>query len=230
MRDNLKQISDGKLYDLNDMVKVGCHDCNGCSQCCCGMGQSILLDPLDVYRLEKNLEQSLEQMLSGPVELHVEDGLILPNLKMRESSGDGVSASGQQCFFLNEQGRCSIHAFRPGICRLFPLGRNYEGDRLNYFLLKDACPAKNKSKIKVSRWLDTEGLREYQQFLIRWHGFTKALRGKMQESTSDEKLLRQTNMLFLQIFYMKSYETEDLEQFYKEFYSRLCLYEKSLIQ
>ena len=27
----LKDISDGKLYSSNDMVKVGCHDCIGCS-------------------------------------------------------------------------------------------------------------------------------------------------------------------------------------------------------
>ena len=48
---NLKEISDGKLYDANDMVKVGCDDCKGCSSCCRGMGESILLDPMDIYRL-----------------------------------------------------------------------------------------------------------------------------------------------------------------------------------
>ena len=36
---------DMKLYDLNDMVKAGCRDCQGCCDCCCGMGQSIVLDP-----------------------------------------------------------------------------------------------------------------------------------------------------------------------------------------
>mgnify|MGYP006990369988 CR=1 FL=1 len=33
---------DMKLYDLNDMVKAGCRDCQGCCDCCCGMGQSIV--------------------------------------------------------------------------------------------------------------------------------------------------------------------------------------------
>lgn len=224
MDGSLKQISDGKLYNLNDMVKVGCHDCNGCSQCCCDMGQSILLDPMDAYGLEKNLGQTFEQLMAGPVELHVEDGLILPNLKMQKSVSAGVFRAAEKrnlishCYFLNEQGRCSIHGFRPGICRLFPLGRNYDGDKLNYFLLTDVCPAKNKSKMKVSRWLDTDGIREYQQFLIRWHGFTKALRIKLQENASDEDWTRQMNMLFLQVFYVKTYEKED---FYSEFYARL---------
>ena len=78
MEEYLKDISDGKLYSSNDMVKVGCHDCNGCSACCCDMGESILLDPMDVWRLERNLGQSFEQLLAGAIDLHVEDGLILP--------------------------------------------------------------------------------------------------------------------------------------------------------
>lgn len=35
---NLEEISDGRLYDENDMVKAGCDDCKGCSACCRGMG------------------------------------------------------------------------------------------------------------------------------------------------------------------------------------------------
>ena len=78
--ENLTHVSDTKLYEINDMVKVGCHDCAGCSLCCQNMGDSIILDPYDVFRLTNNLNLSFEQLLSGYVELHVEDGLILPNL------------------------------------------------------------------------------------------------------------------------------------------------------
>ena len=28
---DIKEISDGKLYTANDMVKTDCHDCIGCS-------------------------------------------------------------------------------------------------------------------------------------------------------------------------------------------------------
>lgn len=211
MDNNLNEISDGKLYGLNDMVKVGCHDCAGCSLCCRDMGESILLDPYDVFRLTKNLNRTFEQLLAGPIELHVEDGLILPNLKM-QGDADPV------CSFLDEQGRCSIHAFRPGLCRLFPLGRNYEENKLNYFLLVHECPAKNKSKMKVSKWLDTERIKEYQDFLVVWHDLTKGLRLQAGEHASDDTYAKQLNMAFLQIFYMKPYESED---FYTEFRSRM---------
>ena len=31
------------LYSSNDMAKLGCNECSGCSECCRGMGQSIVL-------------------------------------------------------------------------------------------------------------------------------------------------------------------------------------------
>ena len=213
MDNSRNAVSDGKLYNWNDLVKVGCHDCSGCSACCRDMGQSVLLDPMDVFRLERNLGQSFEQLLAGPAELHVEDGLILPNLKM--------AGEEPRCFFLNEQGRCAIHAFRPGICRLFPLGRDYEEGRLRYFLLTDACPAKNKSKVKVRKWLDMEGLAEYESFLVRWHGLTKEQRQRLTAQADQEEEAKRLNLSFLQIFYMTPYEGED---FYGEFYRRMEIF------
>ena len=41
----LSEISDGKLYTANDMVKADCRDCEGCSACCRNMGNSLQLDP-----------------------------------------------------------------------------------------------------------------------------------------------------------------------------------------
>lgn len=115
---SLEEISDGKLYTANDMVRADCGDCAGCSACCHGMGQSIVLDPYDLYRLTKGLGTDFEGLMERYIELNVVDGIILPNLKM--------SGAAESCGFLDENGRCSIHLYRPGICRLFPLGRYYE--------------------------------------------------------------------------------------------------------
>ena len=59
----MAEISDGKLYSRDDMVKVGCDDCRGCSACCHGMGNSIVLDPYDVYRLTTLRGDTLEHLL-----------------------------------------------------------------------------------------------------------------------------------------------------------------------
>ena len=60
---DMKEISDGRFYGLNDMVKADCRDCAGCSACCHGMGSSIVLDPYDIYRLSGGLGVSMEALL-----------------------------------------------------------------------------------------------------------------------------------------------------------------------
>ena len=48
---NLNEISDGNLYTANDLVRADCGGCHGCSDCCQGMGDSIILDPYDFYQV-----------------------------------------------------------------------------------------------------------------------------------------------------------------------------------
>lgn len=214
--ENLKRISDGRLYGVHDMAKVGCHGCKDCSRCCRGMGESIVLDPYDAYQLTVNLGRTFEQLLSDSlVELHVMDGLIVPNLKMR--------ADTDACAFLNESGRCGIHAFRPGLCRIFPLGRNYDGGTLTYFVLREECPMPNKTKVRIDKWLDTPDLKEKQKFLITWHEFVKKLRRAIAES--GDAAARAMNVKTLQNLYFKPYDTGQNAAasggFYEEFYLRL---------
>ena len=164
---SLDEISDGKLYDLNDCVKADCHDCQGCSSCCRGMGSSILLDPLDVHRLRMHLGKSFDELLEEALELRMVDGTILPNLRM--------AGSREACVFLSGEGRCGIHAARPGICRLFPLGRYYEDRSFRYFLQVKECKRQNRSKVKVRRWIDMPDFNRYEQFIADWHYFLKDL-------------------------------------------------------
>ena len=80
---DMADISDGKYYSSGDLVKAGC---SGCGSCCRGMGKSIVLDPLDIFRLTTRLGCTFEQLLKEKIELSVADGIILPNLKMAEAS------------------------------------------------------------------------------------------------------------------------------------------------
>lgn len=207
---SLEEISDGRLYGLNDMVKADCRDCKGCSACCQGMGSSIVLDPLDMYRLCSGLHKTPEELLNTCLELNVCDGSILPNLKM--------TGEREQCVFLNEEGRCSIHALRPGICRLFPLGRFYENGSFRYFLQVHECRKENRSKIKVHKWIDTPDLKRNQKFVSDWHYFLKAVQ-EILANTTDTQLIRNLNVYVVNRFYVKPYEDE--EDFYEQFYRRL---------
>lgn len=206
---SLEEISDGRLYTGNDMVKADCGDCVGCSACCHGMGESIVLDPLDIYRLTANLEMSFDALMQRYIELNVVDGVILPNLKM--------TGPGEACGFLDEKGRCSIHPYRPGICRLFPLGRYYEGGEFRYFLQVHECKKENRTKVKVKKWIDTPNVKQYEQFVNDWHNFLL----KMQERAADskEQTARQISMFILNQFYRKPYESSG--NFYSQYEERM---------
>lgn len=208
---NMKEISDGKLYGPNDLVKADCGDCHGCFACCQKMGQSIVLDPLDIYRLTKHLNVSFEQLLADKIELNVVDGLILPNLKM--------SGTEERCAFLNEEGRCSIHQFRPGICRLFPLGRYYNNGSFQYFLQIHECKKENRTKVKVKKWIDTPDLKQNEKYILEWHDFVIELQEQLMEMT-DESYSKKINLFLLQSFFVEPYDMQT--DFYIQFGNRLA--------
>lgn len=205
---DLSEISDGRLYSANDMVKADCGGCEGCFACCVGMGESIVLDPLDVHRLMRGLDVDFEGLLQAGVELHVVDGLILPNLKM--------TGKRESCSFLSEEGRCTVHAFRPGICRLFPLGRYYEDEGFRYFLQIHECRKETRGKIKVKKWLEEPNLKAYEAYILKWHRFLLAC--EEAAKTLDEENLRILTLYILKTFYQTPYTEAD---FYREFYRRL---------
>lgn len=206
---DINEISDGKLYGPNDMVKADCGDCKGCSACCQGMGESIVLDPFDMYRLTIGLGVSFEQLLGDKIELNVFDGMILPHLKM--------AGEQEACAFLNAQGRCSVHPYRPGICRLFPLGRIYENGGFQYFLQIHECKNENRTKVKVKKWIDTPDLKQNDEFILLWHDFVAEMQERMMKA-GDEALFKKVNMFLLQSFFIEAYQSED---FYGQFKARM---------
>lgn len=208
---SLEEISDGKLYGSGDMVKVGCDDCRGCSACCKGMGKSIVLDPCDVFRLEEGLGRSFEALLADKLELNLVDGLILPNL--RQEGPD------EACAFLNEEGRCRIHPYRPGICRMFPLGRIYEDHGFRYFNQIHECRKENRTKVKIRKWLDTPDLARYEQFILDWHDFLAEAGEAANRPEGGETARKRIAMLVLNCFYLNPYGKE--RSFYDQFYERL---------
>ena len=91
----LEEISDGKLYESNDLVKAETNNCSGCRALCCkNMDKSIVLDPRDIFELtigrffDENKEQIGETISfndlvdSKKIALNIVDGVILPNITM----------------------------------------------------------------------------------------------------------------------------------------------------
>lgn len=207
---NLQEETDGKLYSCKDEVYIGCNDCEGCHLCCTGMGKSIVLDPYDVYRLRKGLNLRFEELLKDKIELSVVDGLVLPNLCL--------AGEEEKCGFLNSDGRCSIHDIRPGICRLFPLGRMYNENRdFDYIFQVNECPKEDKTPVRIEEWLDTPSLRKYEKYIAEWHFFLKDVNAVL--VNADDSIGKNAGIVILKWFYLEF--PVDVNDFYKEFYIRL---------
>ncbi len=206
---DLAEVSDGRLYTSGDMVKIGCNDCAGCSECCRVVEDTIILDPYDIWQLERHLAAGFEALMESRIRLSVVDGIIQPHLYVRPN--------GAGCTFLGADGRCGIHESRPGFCRMFPMGRIYEDGDFRYFLQVHECGYPNKTKIKLKKWLGIPDLGRYEKFVKDWHFFLKKVQGILGETENDD-VVKSVNMFVLNLFYVKPYETED---FYEQFYERL---------
>nr|MCR5117722.1 YkgJ family cysteine cluster protein [Lachnospiraceae bacterium] len=105
---DLSKVTDNRLYTKDDIVNISCDGCKGCSDCCKSVGDSIILDPFDMYNLSKATGKSFEALMEDVIEIRLIDNIILPNMMISDETG---------CKMLDENGRCSIHALRPGFCR-----------------------------------------------------------------------------------------------------------------
>ncbi len=215
-RMSLSDISNLRLYDENDMVKADCMGCQGCFSCCQGMGESVILDPFDVYRLTVGLQRPMQELLASALELNVVDGVVLPNLRM-----SGVE---ERCVFLNGEGRCSIYSLRPGICRIFPLGRYYENGSFRYFLQTGEC-THSRSKVKVGKWIDTPDYRCNREFVTGWHYLVNQAEILLREN-GEEDFCRNLNLFLLNTFYMAPYDPK--RDFYEQFEEREARYRETV--
>ena len=194
------------------MVKADCRGCEGCSECCRGMGSSIILDPIDIWRMQKGIGEGFQTLLEeNRIELNIVDGLVLPNLKM--------DTEREVCPFLDGRGRCSIHACRPGLCRLFPLGRYYEESGFQYFIQIHECRKQDRGKIKIKKWLGIPNLKAYENYIMEWHSFLNQCENAL--DILSEENVRILTLYVLRRFYESAYMAADEKGFYEEFAARL---------
>ena len=201
----LDEISDGKLYDIGDMVKADTGGCTGCSDCCKDVGDLVVLTPFDVNEIVNFLGVSFDELLGDKIVLRETNKISLPYLKMQDKN--------KYCSFLNKEGRCTIHSKRPNICRLFPLGRVYKGDDFKYFLQIGNCPKDNLQEVKVESCLGIDNYDENKKFILEWHKFIKALTFRL-KFVRDEEEIAKVNETLLNGFYRTSVKEAD---FYSEF-------------
>ncbi len=205
----MNMISDGNLYEAGDTVPADSLGCKDCSYCCESMCDTIVIDPYDLYSMEKELHKNFSALINeNYLEMGLHNLLRLPQIK---NTGAG-------CGFLTEERRCGIYDIRPGICRLFPLGRYYHDDTFSYILQTHGCKVDNKGPVKISDWINIPDLEKYETYVNRWHYFIKKHSNFIMNSKDYEEKKR-INERLLNYFYEKNYNIET--DFYDQFYRRM---------
>ena len=89
--------------------------------------------------------------------------------------------------------------------------------RMGDFLIFSRPGNVRRSKVKVSKWIDTPELTRNQQFTLQWHDLLHAMEERL--TGEDEGKQREENLLLLRLFYLLPYEgTID---FYTQFTERM---------
>ena len=202
-----------RLYGAQDMARIASSACAGCGACCRGMGDTIVLDPCDVTQICAAAGSTFQDLMGAGIDLHVEEGVILPHIMMREET--------ESCYYLGEDGKCSIHPYRPGICRLFPLGRQFGQEKTSYFIVPGGCVKGGLSKVRIDRWIGIPDLPRHEAYKADWHSLLRTLKARIAAEESGE-VQRNINLFFLRTFFMEPYRAAfPAEEFYREIAERI---------
>lgn len=144
----------------NQLNKDDCYNfkCNKCGKCCTNH-TGIILTPFDIYNMAKKLEMSIENAISLYCVRYIGKTSQLPI----------VAFEAGRCPLVTEHG-CYLGDSRPVICKMYPLGCGYQGNKTTYFYVDAKC-GENNSTQTVGEWLTKNGLGEdVDEFRKMWYG------------------------------------------------------------
>jgi hypothetical protein len=181
---------------LKDRFQFSCHKGLSCfTQCCWRL--EILLTPYDILCLKKGLNISSEAFLERYTQIVFPEKIGLPMLALKKEDG--------KCPFLKDTG-CQLYAYRPTVCRLYPLGRAFASHRKEevYFLLKEpGCLGFEEEKNwTVAGWIKSQCLEAYEKMN---KGFSELIFLKT-GLRPDGLNLKETKMFFMSCYNLDAFK------------------------
>lgn len=135
-------LHNSKFLDLNDTFTFHCIQCGKCCKC----NTAIMISPYDIYRISRYLNLSPKEMIIKHCEHSIGESSKLPILTLKVRSYD------KSCTFLRD-GKCKVHAVKPTVCSLYPLGRVMQETGVHY-ILQDVHCGSHEEIHTVTEWLD----------------------------------------------------------------------------
>ena len=211
-----KEVSDlteVRAVALNE--KVPFH-CRLCGECCRHVKDSVMLEPIDVYRLTRHLREQGEPV-SGTEDVlakYAHASWLDDRLPIFLMNTVGTMDA---CVFLKE-GRCSVYEARPHVCRMYPFSAapGERGRDFRYFLCKEKSHHFADGMVTVKNWLSENFVREAKEALKADYDALPIL-GRNILAMSEEKLRSQ----LFQILYYRYYNYELDKPFLPQFLNNL---------
>lgn len=151
---NLEKIAElledeTNMLTLDDTIEF---KCRGCGKCCIET-TDIILSPVDIYNLSKQLKMPSADVLKQYGNLIQGGSTGMPLILLKRDKFN-------RCLLLKDK-KCMVHEGKPVACYLYPLGRAVVKDpddetksSMKYFMQKDLC---NKHKLKTIKVRDYIG-------------------------------------------------------------------------
>lgn len=163
----LEGIANRRL-ELDDTLPFSCTHCGGC----CVHQEELLLNPLDLFRMAKELGITIEQWIEQYGECYIGEDSRIPLVRIHPQGKT------RRCPLLKNN-KCSVHKAKPSVCGLYPLGRSVryvqdeqgkpdmEKSEVIYFHSGCFCGSQNGHQT-VREWLEEFHLLESESFFIQW--------------------------------------------------------------
>lgn len=208
-----------RLLKEHDMEIIGLDDpfdfkCRGCGKCCRNR-HDIVLSPKDVFRMAKHLGVDIESFLDTYCKVTADSSGMAVVVSLKAVGGN------DRCPFLDGR-KCQVHAVKPTICALYPIGRKFDGGIPNsitdlnpsptveYIHVQLDCEHKHR-KQTVRAWLEHSGIPVNDAFYLDWNAHVTKMAWfihiiKNREATD------LTMQVVLEMFFQISYLNYDLEK------------------
>lgn len=156
---------DKYLIGLDEPFKFKCRACGKC----CKNREDILFTPRDIYRIAKYLGKKTEEIIHTYCDCYIGEDSKIPIVRLVPKGPN------KACPFLRDK-RCGIHAVKPVVCALFPVGRIYHTRnpqdeepeyKAGYILQPIQCGSLTKNNT-VRQWLEKFDIPVDDEFYKEW--------------------------------------------------------------
>ena len=165
-----------EIVENLESLKIGVDEpfrfhCTMCGKCCANR-EDILLTPKDLFYISKELKKIPGDVVKEFCETYIGSASRFPIVRLYPTGYD------KHCPLLNGN-KCSVHAVKPVVCAMFPIGRVLQGsadgpkpeeitsDSVQYIFVKPGCGDDSETHT-VREWFEEFGIPMEDEFFVKW--------------------------------------------------------------